>query len=103
MQVESFWASHQPTRELQIDLFGTEAGASMDPLTIYRTSTGAPQDSIVKLPKGRTDWQAIADHFVECILDGVQCTAPLRHGMIVQEMLEAVLASAARGKEVRLA
>jgi predicted dehydrogenase len=47
-------------------------------------------------------WNAIAAHFVECILDGVPCQAPLRHGLIVQEMMEAVLESAETGREVAL-
>lgn len=103
LQVESFWASHQPVEEAQVELFGTEAGAGLDPLVIRRTVDGAPQDIAVNLPKGKSSWQAIADHFVDCILDGQPCKAPLRHGLIVQEMLEAVLASARKGREVRLA
>jgi len=37
------------------------------------------------------------------VLDGAECAAPLRHGLIVQRMLEAVLTSARTGEEVRLA
>ena len=44
----------------------------------------------------------IAAHFIDCILDGVECTAPLRHGLQVQQMMEALLKSASTGREVRL-
>jgi predicted dehydrogenase len=103
LQVESFWASHQP-EELQIELFGSEAGARLKPLTLYRTVDGATQDTTVDLLDQERDaaWNAIADHFVDCVLDGVACSAPLRHGLIVQEMMEALLESAAAGAEVRL-
>lgn len=101
VQVESFWASHQAD-ENQIELFGTEAGAKLRPITIYRTVNGAPQDSEVKLPKGPEAWDNIAAHFVECILDGKECGAPLSHGLAVQEMLEAMLKSAELGREVKL-
>ncbi len=101
LQVESFWASHQPG-EMQIELFGTEAGARLRPLTLYRTVNGAPQDITVELPKGVKAWDHIAAHFIECILDGVECQAPLRHGLIVQEMMEGLLESAEMGQEVRL-
>lgn len=101
VQIESFWASHQPG-ELQIELFGTEAGAQMNPLKLYRTENGAPQDVSVNLPNGPSAWDRIADHFIECILDEKECSAPLRHGLIVQQMMEAVLESAETGKEVRL-
>tara|TARA_B100001123_G_scaffold432795_1_gene556410 strand:+ start:5959 stop:7008 length:1050 start_codon:yes stop_codon:yes gene_type:complete len=101
LQVESFWASHQPD-EFQIELFGTKAGAKLQPLTLYRTENDAPQDVAVKLPKGKAAWDNIADHFVECILDGKKCSAPLIHGYKVQKMMEALLKSAETGKEVRV-
>ncbi len=101
LQVESFWASHQPG-ELQIELFGTEAGAQLSPLTLYRTTNGALEDISVDLPKGPGSWDMIANHFIECILDGRECMAPLRHGLIVQQMMEALLKSAETGKEVRI-
>jgi predicted dehydrogenase len=105
LQVESFWACHQ-AGELQIELFGTEAGARLTPLTLYRTVNDVPQDISVEFPGGSEAWTVafdrIADHFIECILDGVECQAPLRHGLIVQEMMEALLESAATGVEVRL-
>lgn len=101
LQIESFWASHQP-EDLQIDLFGTEAGARFRPLAIYRTVNGAPVDSSVELPPGPNVWERIGAHFIECILDGTPCQAPLRHGLIVQEMLEALLESAETGKEIAL-
>jgi predicted dehydrogenase len=101
LQVESFWASHQPG-EFQIELFGAEAGARLFPLTFYRTESGAPADTTVNLPKPPDVWGVIAGHFIDCILDDVECQAPLRHGMIVQAMLEAVLKSAQTSREVRL-
>jgi predicted dehydrogenase len=100
LQVESFWASHQPG-EFNIELFGTEAGAQLRPLTIYKTVDGVEQDATVNLPKDddSSGWSNIAAHFIECILDGVPCTAPLRHGLQVQIMMEALLRSAETGKE----
>jgi predicted dehydrogenase len=101
LQVESFWASHQPN-ELQIELFGTEAGAQLRPIKLFKTVGNAPQDIEVELPPGPRPWENIAEHFIACILDGVECQAPLRHGLIVQEMMEALLKSAETGTEVRL-
>jgi predicted dehydrogenase len=101
LQIESFWASHQPNG-LQIELFGTEAGAQLRPLKLFKTVHSVPQDISVELPPGHKPWEKIAEHFVSCILDGVECQAPLRHGLIVQEMMEALLESAETGREVRL-
>lgn len=107
LQVESFWASHQPG-EFQIELFGTEAGGQLVPLKLYRTVNGAPQDISVDVPSnpaapGDESWDNIASHFISCILDKTPCEAPLRHGLIVQQMMEALLRSAEQAKEVRLA
>jgi predicted dehydrogenase len=101
IQVESFWASHQPD-ELQIELFGTEAGARVFPPTLYRTVDGAPSDTTVRLPRRPSGFGPVAAHFMACVLDGVPCQAPLRHGLTVQRMLEALLNSAESGREVRL-
>jgi predicted dehydrogenase len=99
MQVESFWASHQP-EDRQIELFGTEGGARLYPLTLYSTRNDAPVDSTIELPKAPNGWEGMAAHFVACILDGIACQSPLRHGLLVQEMLEAILVSAETGREV---
>jgi len=99
LQVESFWASHQPG-EFQMELFGTDAGAQMSPLKLYRTEDNAPKDISPDIPKGPGSWNNIANHFIECILDGKECTAPLRHGLIVQGMMEALLKSGETGKTV---
>jgi len=112
LQVESFWASHQ-AEDRQIELFGTEAGAKVYPLTLYRTVDDAPQDIAIEVPtappnprlagaKPLTGWDILAEHFIACILDGVTCTAPLRDGLIVQEMMETLLHSAEIGREIYL-
>ncbi len=106
LQIESFWASHQ-AEESAFEIFGDEAGAKMTmggpaPITIYRTLDGAPNDNVVKMPDGIPNaWDNIAAHFTACVLDGVPCEAPLRDGLVIQQMLEAVLASAESGREFR--
>lgn len=113
LQIESFWASHQP-EELQIELFGSDAGAKLRPLTLYKTVNSAPQDITVDVnivprnprepfsSEGPVVWDRIADHLISCILDGTTCESPLRHGLVVQEMMEGLLRSAESGEEVRL-
>jgi predicted dehydrogenase len=102
LQIESFWASHQPN-ELNVELFGTEAGATLKPLTVYRTTDGVPENVEIAIPSKVTPWDHIAAHFAECILDGKECDAPLRDGLVIQEMLEGLLKSAKTGREVKLA
>ncbi len=102
VQIESFWACHMPGG-LQVELFGTEGGGQFPPPRLYRTYDGEPQDIDVDLQGERGEqWDTIAGHFVDCILDDVPCQAPLRHGLQVQYMLEAVLQSGEKGKEVKV-
>ena len=42
IQIESFWAAHRPN-EVQIEIFGTDAGAKTSPLTIYRINNDQPR------------------------------------------------------------
>jgi len=100
LQIESFWASHMPG-DLQVELFGVEGGATLRPVRLYTTEGGAPRDINVNLPKHwRSAWGNIAGHYIDCILDEVSCISPLRHGLVVQAMLEAVLESSRLGREV---
>lgn len=100
--IESFWASHQRP-ERQIEIFGTEAGATLHPLQVFTSVDGVAHDVEVDMPEDKDGaWQSVASHFVECILDGTPCEAPLRHGLAVQQMMEGLLTSAATGQQVAL-
>ena len=52
------------------------------------------------LPEGAKPWDNIAEHFIACVLDGVECLAPLHHGLVVQEMMEAYRARVDQGVSV---
>jgi predicted dehydrogenase len=86
-----------------MELFGTEAGARFSPLTLYRTDHHNEQDISVDLPRtSKESWDNIAGHFIDCIQTGKRCSAPLRHGLRVQQMMEALLKSSEVGKEIRI-
>ncbi|MBN2450755.1 MAG: Gfo/Idh/MocA family oxidoreductase [Lentisphaeria bacterium] len=102
LQVESFWASHMPG-DLQVELFGSEGGATLHPVRLYTTDHGLPRDVTVPIPRSVPNgWTNIASHYLDCIVDKTPCMAPLRHGLMVQAMLEAVLESGRTGQEVLL-
>ena len=101
IQIESFWAAHRPN-EVQIEIFGTDAGAKTSPLTIYRTNNGQPEDLTPEVEKESLSFERVAECFISSILDGTPCQAPLRHGLVVQLMMEAVLKSAESGKPIAL-
>ena len=85
-----------------MELFGTEAGAKLNPLTVYRTQDDQTHDLTPEPEEKMGSWDRIANHFIECILDGTPCEAPLRHGLTVQKMMEAILKSSEIGEAVSI-
>ncbi len=101
LQVESFWASHM-REEFQIEILGDQAGVQSQPPTMYQVINGTPADTVIHVPKQPSSWVNIANHFISSVLDGTPCGAPLRHGLIIQQILEALLQSASSGREVAI-
>lgn len=101
IQVESFWASHHP-EEFRVEIFGTEAGASLRPPELYKSKNGSLQNIDIKMKTSKSSWDIIAEKFINSILDGEENPAPIKQGYQVQKMLEAVLESSKKGKEVKI-
>ena len=81
-------------------LFGAEAGAKLRPLMAYRCDDDKEEDIQLKPTEGMRSWDRIADHFISCILDRIDCEAPLKHGLMAQKMMEGLLRSAESGQPV---
>merc|ERR1712000_441801 len=79
-----------------------EADAKLHPLTAYRCDDEKEEDITLDPPKKMDAWDRIADHFITCILDGIDCEAPLKHGLMVQRMMEGLLRSAETNQPVSL-
>jgi predicted dehydrogenase len=103
ISLEAGWACFQnhETREYGIDLFGTNAGLSLFPARLFRNTLDG-QETIqfnaakVPYPEDRVH------HFVNCVLDGKKLLVPPEESLKVQQVLDAIYASAAAGKEVKL-
>jgi predicted dehydrogenase len=101
--MEVGWACFQnhENRDYGIDLLGTNAGMSLYPAKLFR-NTLEGQETIqfnsgkVPFPEDRIH------HFVSCVLDGKKLLVPPEESLKVQQILEALCASASSGKEVRL-
>jgi predicted dehydrogenase len=83
-----------------MELFGTESGATLKPLMAYRCDDNKEEDIKLRPTDRMESWDRIADHFISCILDGIDCEAPLKHGLMVQKMMEGLLRSAEIGQPV---
>jgi predicted dehydrogenase len=103
VSLEVCWIGFVPedSREYGIDLLGTMAGLSLYPARLLRngpTGYETIQLAAPKLPTTEDRFQ----HFISCVLDGKKPLVPLEESLKVQQILDAIYASAATGKEVRL-
>jgi predicted dehydrogenase len=107
MQIETFWAVHAE-QDFQLEIHGTEGGAKLNPLTVFRTVDEAPHTVQIDLPKGPVNpravrdndetpsfWRRISAHFVDCAINGETCDAPVQDGLVVQRIMESLIESAA--------
>jgi predicted dehydrogenase len=90
----------------RIELFGTKAGAKLEPeLEIYTEMNGYMAD--VTLPM-RTSlsfdglFQNEVAHFLHCVRTGEPCKSPAEDGVTLMKILDAIYESAATGHEVLL-
>ncbi|MCI0746912.1 MAG: Gfo/Idh/MocA family oxidoreductase [Verrucomicrobia subdivision 3 bacterium] len=101
--LEASWAAYVPSdvREYGIDLFGTNAGLSLYPARMFRNGPNGYETIHLSVPKLPHSEDRI-HHFVACVLEGKRTLVPLEESLHLQQVLDAIYASAGTGKEVRL-
>lgn len=103
LSMEAGWAVFASTdgREHGLDLFGTNAGLSLYPVRLLRNSPDGFETVHLNSPKIPYSEDRV-HHFISCVLDGKKPLVPLEESLKTQEILDAIYASSASGKEVRL-
>jgi len=101
--LEIAWASFQEheSREFGIDLLGTNAGLSLWPAKLLR-NTLEGQDTLLVTPSKLPHSEDRVHHFITCVLDGRKPLVQPDESLKVQQVLDALYASAASGREVRM-
>jgi len=87
-----------------IELFGTKAGAILDPeLTIYSQQNGY-MTNIRLAHETALSFSGLFEneiaHFVKCVTDGIPCRNPGEDGVVLMKILDAIYESARTGHEV---
>ena len=89
-----------------IELFGTKAGAKIDPgLELYSQSNGYMTNVQLAADTALSFdglFEREIDHYVSCILDGAACRAPAEDGVALMRILDGIYESARTGHEVIL-
>lgn len=107
LHVECSYAAHIPDRNLMnFQLLGDKGGATWDP-TVFHTDEAGHMVNKTPAWLADTSFKAVfnlkIDAFVEHILYGAPCAAPIEDGLSVQAMLNALYKSADNGgREVKI-
>ena len=87
-----------------IELFGTKAGAKIDPeLEMYSEMNGYMTNVTLDTPTALSFDGLFAreiDHYVDCVRLGLPCRSPAEDGITLMKILDAIYESATTGHEV---
>lgn len=102
--MEVSWAAYlaPATRENGIELLGTSGGISLFPARLFRDGPNGYESIELNATKLAHSEDRV-HHFVSCVLQGKKPLVSLDESLKVQQVLDAIYASAASGKEVKLA
>ncbi len=104
LQVEASFSLNLKKDTGTIELFGTKAGAKLDPeLEIYTDMNGYMTNTQLTMPTALSFDGLFANeinHYIECIRDGVPCKSPAQDGVTLMKILDGIYESARTGHEV---
>jgi predicted dehydrogenase len=94
------WAAHIPDEQLfDVRVLGTEAGVTLAPPMLYRTSDGIPIDGKLQIDAGSGYEREIA-HWLKVLSGEAEPIVKREETMNVQRILDAAYRSAEQGREV---
>ena len=106
LQVEASFSLNIEKDTGTIELFGTKAGAKLDPeLTLYNEINGYMANVKLDAPTALS-FNGLFDnevnHFVDCVRTGAPCRNPAEDGVELMRILDGIYESARTGHEVVL-
>ena len=106
LHIEASFSLNIKAPEGKIELFGTKAGAKLDPeLEMYAEENGYMTNVTLTAPTALSFdnlFKNEIDHFVSCVKGEVECLAPAEDGVELMAILDALYESARTGHEVVL-
>lgn len=104
LSIEASFSLNIKKDEGKIELFGTKAGAKLDPeLEIYTEINDYLADVSLATPTALSFdglFENEINHFVDCIRNNVPCKSPASDGVDLMKILDAIYESARTGHEV---
>ncbi|MFS0837543.1 Gfo/Idh/MocA family protein [Paenibacillus sp. 1P03SA] len=102
LTVEASWAVNGSQDDaVKVELYGTEGGGSLEPLSVFTEVNGFPVEHKLSVPS--VDYyKAEIDHFVDCVRTRRRPLSDAAQGCEVVGMLEAIRLSSESGGPIRL-
>ncbi|HHZ14400.1 MAG: Gfo/Idh/MocA family protein [Caldicoprobacterales bacterium] len=101
MSFDVSWAINGQDTGIFSNIFGTKAGASLNPFMIYGEEEGYLVDSSPKV-ESQNSFENEIRHFLDCIKTGQEPISSAEDGVLIQKILNGIYDSARLGKEVKL-
>ena len=101
MSFEVSWAINGKESGIYSNIYGSKAGATLFPLTIYDEKENYLMDSTPVIANEDIFYNEIS-HFIECVKSGTQPICPVEDGFTIQKILNGIYESAESGKEILL-
>lgn len=107
LNVEASFSQNIKEDQLTLELFGTKSGAMMEPkMELYSEMEDYLVDITPRFSQGADvfaeNFKNETAHFIDCIANDAECLNPVEDGVELMRILDAIYASAASGKEVKI-
>lgn len=104
MQVEAMFAGHVgPEAEgMKFELVGTRGGATKQPPALYYDKDGTMINATPGFLPKDDKWDRKMNNFVDAALHGNVDESPGEHGLMIQQIIDALYKSAETGREVEI-
>jgi predicted dehydrogenase len=102
VQLEVSWAAAMETHDVNgVQVFGTEGGATTNPLRWYRPGVDGYEITQLAPVGGYVPENRMA-HFIDVVQGKAKPFVPPRQSLAIQRILDGIYESAKTGREVRL-
>jgi predicted dehydrogenase len=90
LTVEASWAVNGMQDDaMKIELFGTQGGASLDPLYVFKEIDFIPVESRLEI-QSNDYYKEEIDHFIDCVRNRKNPVSDVRQGLAIMRMLDAI-------------
>ncbi|MBE7466025.1 MAG: Gfo/Idh/MocA family oxidoreductase [Planctomycetes bacterium] len=100
--LESAFVAHTDQEGMDFTIFGEKGGAQWSTTSLYHDHAGMMVNSTPAFVAKRDGFVHKMRHFVDVCQGKCKTEAPAEHGLMVQQMLDGIYASAKQGKEVKI-